>query len=101
MVSPCRNALCRHHAFRHLITYIDERKRGGAKLVRLLTNDLETEYGEIVAIYKARWAIDSLFYVKHIVMRSNWKIISDYQCDTKTLLRSTSHNISYFFVSIR
>ena len=23
--------------------------------------DLETEYGEIVAIYKARWAIESLF----------------------------------------
>ena len=48
-----------HHA--RIITYIDERKRGGAKLVRLLTNDLETEYGEIVAIYKARWAIESLF----------------------------------------
>lgn len=48
-----------HHA--RIVTYIDERKRGGAKLVRLLTNDLETEYGEIVAIYKARWAIESLF----------------------------------------
>ncbi|MCI7497038.1 MAG: transposase, partial [Prevotella sp.] len=26
-----------------------------------LTNDLETEYEEIVDIYKARWAIESLF----------------------------------------
>lgn len=29
--------------------------------MRMLTNDLETEYEEIVAIYKARWAIGSLF----------------------------------------
>ena len=36
-------------------------------------------------------------YVKHIVMRSDWKSVSDYQRYTKTLLRSTSHNISYFF----
>ena len=48
-----------HHA--RIVTYIDEKKRGGAKVIRLLTNDLETEYEEIVAIYKARWAIESLF----------------------------------------
>ena len=48
-----------HHA--RTITYIDERKRDGAKLVRLRTNDLATEYEEIVAIYRARWAIESLF----------------------------------------
>ena len=48
-----------HHA--RIVTYIDEKKRGGAKLIRLITNDLETEYEEIVAIYKARWAIESLF----------------------------------------
>lgn len=48
-----------HHA--RIVTHIDEKKRGGAKLIRLLTNDLETEYEEIVAIYKARWAIESLF----------------------------------------
>lgn len=48
-----------HHA--RIVTYIDEKKRGTAKVIRLLTNDLETEYEEIVAIYKARWAIESLF----------------------------------------
>lgn len=48
-----------HHA--RIVTYIDEKKRGTAKVVRLLTNDLETEYEEIVAIYKARWTIESLF----------------------------------------
>lgn len=32
-----------------------------AMAVRMLTNDLETEYEEIVAIYKVRWAIGSLF----------------------------------------
>lgn len=32
-----------------------------AMAMRMLTNDLETEYEEIVAIYKARWAIGSLF----------------------------------------
>ena len=48
-----------HHA--RIVTYIDEKKSGNAKLIRLLTNDLDTEYEEIVAIYKARWAIESLF----------------------------------------
>lgn len=32
-----------------------------AMAMRMLTNDLETEYEEIVAIYKVRWAIGSLF----------------------------------------
>ena len=31
------------------------------KLTRLLTNDLETAYEEIVATYDARWEIESLF----------------------------------------
>ena len=48
-----------HHA--RIVTHIDEKKKGAAKVIRLLTNDLETEYEEIVAIYKARWAIESLF----------------------------------------
>lgn len=48
-----------HHA--RIVTYIDEKRKGQAKLIRLLTNDLDTEYEEIVAIYKARWAIESLF----------------------------------------
>ncbi len=39
-------------------------KKGQAKLIRLLTNDLDTEYEEIVAIYKARWAIESFRQIK-------------------------------------
>jgi IS4 transposase len=41
-----------------IVTYADEKNR---KLVRLLTNDLEMPYEDIVAIYKKRWAIESLF----------------------------------------
>lgn len=37
------------------------KKKGSVKVIRLLTNDLETEYEEIVSIYKARWVIESLF----------------------------------------
>lgn len=48
-----------HHA--RIVTYVDEKKKGQARLIRLLTNDLDTGYEEIVAIYKARWAIESLF----------------------------------------
>ena len=47
--------------------------------------------------YNLTREIECTNYVKHIVMRSDWKSISDYQGDTKTLLRSTSHNIGYFF----
>ena len=63
-----------HHA--RIVTYIDEKKRGGAKLIRLITNDLETEYEEIVAIYKARWAIESLFKHTAVPLKSaDFKII--------------------------
>ena len=82
----------RHKA--RIITYCDEKKR---KLISLLTNDMDSDPDEIIAIYRKRWEIELLFYVKHIVMRSDWKNASDYQCDTQTLLRSTSHNIGYFF----
>ena len=47
--------------------------------------------------YNLTREIECTNYVKHIVMRSDWKSITDYQGDTKTLLRSTSHNISYSF----
>lgn len=39
-----------HHA--RIVTHIDEKKKGAAKVIRLLTNDPEAEYEEIVAIYK-------------------------------------------------
>lgn len=51
--------IIKHHA--RIVTYVDEKKKGSAKLIRLLTNDLDSEYEEIVAIYRARWAIESLF----------------------------------------
>ena len=41
-----------------IVTYVDEKKH---RLIRLLTNDLEIPYEDIVAIYKKRWAIESLF----------------------------------------
>ena len=45
-----------HHA--RIITYADERKH---KLVRLLTNDMESDPSEIIAIYHKRWEIELLF----------------------------------------
>ena len=41
-----------------IVTYVDEKKH---RLIRLLTNNLEMPYEEIVAIYKKCWAIESLF----------------------------------------
>ena len=41
-----------------IITYIDPRKR---KLVSLLTNDMEADPSEIIAIYRQRWEIELLF----------------------------------------
>lgn len=43
-----------------IITYVDF-KKGKAKLISLLTNDMEMEAEEIVAIYRKRWAIELLF----------------------------------------
>lgn len=47
-----------HHA--RIITYVDI-KKGKEKLVSLLTNDMEMEAEEIVAIYRKRWAIELVF----------------------------------------
>ena len=78
---------------RKVIYWDDEQKRE----FTFLTNATEISALEVANLYKNRWQVELFFYVKHIVMRSDWKSISDYQGDTKTLLRSTSHNISYFF----
>ena len=45
-----------HHA--RIITYADERKH---KLISLLTNDMEFDPDEIIAIYRKRWEIELLF----------------------------------------
>jgi len=85
-----------------IVTYVDEKKH---KLIRLLTNDLEMPYEDIVAIYKKRWAIESLFYDKFIVMRSDSKCISDYQDVTFLLLVSALLNnlvaITSFHLNVR
>lgn len=41
-----------------IITYVDVKKR---KLISLLTNDMESDPEEIVAIYRQRWEIELLF----------------------------------------
>lgn len=45
-----------HHG--RIITYADERKH---KLIRLLSNDMESDLSEIIAIYRKRWEIELLF----------------------------------------
>lgn len=47
-----------HHA--RIVTYVDIKKTG-AKLVCLLTNDVEMEPKDIVDIYRKRWEIELLF----------------------------------------
>jgi len=41
-----------------IITYVDEKKH---KLISLLTNDMEFDSAEIIAIYRKRWEIELLF----------------------------------------
>lgn len=41
-----------------IVTYVDEKKH---KLVSLLTNDMDSDPNEIVAIYRKRWEIELLF----------------------------------------
>ncbi len=45
-----------HHT--RVITYADENKH---KLISLLTNDMESEPDEIIAIYRKRWEIELMF----------------------------------------
>ncbi len=45
-----------HHA--RIITYVDVKKR---KLISLLTNDMDSDPDEIIAIYRQRWEIELLF----------------------------------------
>jgi hypothetical protein len=47
-----------HHA--RIITYADI-KKGKTKLVSLLTNDMDMEVEDIIAIYRKRWEIELLF----------------------------------------
>ena len=44
-----------------IITYVDIKKGKSSKLVSLLTNDFEMPMEKIVAIYRRRWQIESLF----------------------------------------
>lgn len=47
-----------HHA--RIITYVDIKKTR-TRLIQLLTNDMEMDPAEIVAIYRKRWEIELLF----------------------------------------
>ena len=47
-----------HHA--RIVTYVDVKKTR-AKLVSLLTNDMEMEAEEIVGIFRKRWEIELIF----------------------------------------
>lgn len=44
-----------------IVTYVDIKKNKQAKLISLLTNDMEMPIEEIVAIYRKRWEIELLF----------------------------------------
>ena len=44
-----------------IITYVDIRKGRKPKLISLLTNDFDMPLETIVAIYRPRWQIESLF----------------------------------------
>ena len=44
-----------------IITYVDVKKGKQPKLISLLTNDFDMELETIVAIYRRRWHIESLF----------------------------------------
>ena len=46
-----------HHKSR-IITYVDAKKR---KLISLITNDMDSDPDEIIAIYRQRWEIELLF----------------------------------------
>ena len=54
-----------------IVTYVDIKKNKQAKLISLLTNDMEMPVEEIVAIYRKRWEIELLFYDKYIIMQSS------------------------------
>lgn len=47
-----------------IITYVDIKKGKQPKLISLLTNDFDMSLDTIVDIYRKRWQIESLFYVK-------------------------------------
>ena len=44
-----------------IITYVDIKKGKKPKLISFLTNDFDMTLGTIVAIYRRRWQIESLF----------------------------------------
>ena len=66
-----------------IVTYPDVKRRKGkggkeivtGKMVSLLTNDFTMEAEDIIAIYKKRWEIETLFYDKFIVMQSSYRIM--------------------------
>jgi hypothetical protein len=62
-----------------IITYVDIKKGKQPKLISLLTNDFDMSLDTIVDIYRKRWQIESLFYVKCVLMQSQPIRYSGYQ----------------------
>ena len=62
------------------------------KPVVLLTNNFEFTVEDISEIYRLRWAIESLYYDKYIIMQSKVRSMSVSQRFVRLLLTSTSHN---------
>ena len=56
-----------------IITYVDIKKGKQPKLISLLTNDFDLPLETIVAIYRKRWQIESLF--KQIKQNFSLKIL--------------------------
>lgn len=83
----------RHKA--RIVTYVDLTKKK-PKVISLLTNDMDMDMEDIIAIYRKRWEFELLFYEKYIVMRSERESSPENQVDTDLLLRSTSHNDNHF-----
>lgn len=44
-----------------IVTYIDTSKKEEKQIIRLVTNDFELSFEDIIGIYNARWEIESLF----------------------------------------
>ena len=79
----------KHESRRIEIWYRDKKQS-----VVLLTNNFELTLEDVEEIYKRRWAIESLYYDKFIIMQSKVRSIPDNQMFVRLLLTSTSHNNS-------
>ena len=81
------------HKCRRITKWKDNKDDG---TITFITNNLDTPATVICETYRRRWQIETLFYEKYIVMRSERESSPENQVDTDLLLRSTSHNDNHF-----